>query len=81
MIYTHVSNKAINRIQSPLDRMFGNQAIKTDNKNDKKVFNLVPLYSIGKHIGRLTQHCEMRKKIIIISSVFVFFDSNSFRFI
>ena len=37
MIYTHVSNKAINRIQSPLDRMFGNQAIKIDNKNDKKL--------------------------------------------
>ncbi len=34
MIYTHVSNKAINRIQSPLDRMFGNPVIKTD---DKKV--------------------------------------------
>lgn len=32
-----VSNKAINRIQSPLDRMFGNPAIKTDKKNDKKV--------------------------------------------
>jgi site-specific recombinase XerD len=37
IIYTHVSNKAINRIQSPLDRMFGNPAIKTDRKNDKKL--------------------------------------------
>ncbi len=27
-IYTHVSNKAINRIQSPPDRMFGTPAIK-----------------------------------------------------
>ena len=37
MIYTHVSNKAINRIQSPPDRMFGNPGIKADNKNGKKV--------------------------------------------
>ena len=37
MIYTHVSNKAINRIQSPPDRMFGNPGIKPDNKNGKKV--------------------------------------------
>jgi site-specific recombinase XerD len=33
MIYTHVTNKAINRIQSPLDRL----NLKTDEKNDKKV--------------------------------------------
>ena len=37
MVYTHVSNKAINQIQSPLDRMFGNPAIKTDRKNDKNL--------------------------------------------
>jgi len=32
MIYTHVSGKAVARIQSPPDRMPGNPAIKTDNK-------------------------------------------------
>jgi len=32
MIYTHVSGKALTRIQSLLDRMLGNPAIKTDNK-------------------------------------------------
>ncbi len=37
IIYTHVSNKAINRIQSPPDRMFGNPGIKAANKNGKKV--------------------------------------------
>ncbi len=37
MIYTYVSNKAINRIQRPPDRMFGTPDIKTDNKNGKKV--------------------------------------------
>ncbi len=42
MIYTHVSNKAINRIQSPLDRMFGNPGIKADNK---KCNNFVILHS------------------------------------
>lgn len=33
MIYTHITNKAINRIQSPLDRL----NLNTDEKNDKKV--------------------------------------------
>ena len=33
MIYTHVTNKAINRIQSPLDRL----NLTTEEKNDKKV--------------------------------------------
>ena len=33
MIYTHITNKAINRIQSPLDRL----NLKTDEKTDKKV--------------------------------------------
>jgi len=37
MIYTHVNGKALAPIQSPLGRMPGNPAIKTDNKNDKKV--------------------------------------------
>ena len=32
MIYTHVTNKAINRIQSPLDRL----NLTTENKTDKK---------------------------------------------
>jgi hypothetical protein len=38
MMYTHVnSRKAPAWIQSPLDRIPGNQVIKTDKKNDKKV--------------------------------------------
>jgi site-specific recombinase XerD len=37
MIYTHVTNKAINRIQSPLDRLNLTTKEKTDKKNDKKV--------------------------------------------
>lgn len=37
MIYTHVTNKAINRIQSPLDRLNLKPEDKNDNKNDKKV--------------------------------------------
>ncbi len=37
MIYTHVSSKAISRIQSPSGRMFGTPGIKADNKNGKKV--------------------------------------------
>ena len=41
MIYTHVSNKAISRIQSPLDRIFVNQAVKTD----RKCNNFVLLHS------------------------------------
>jgi site-specific recombinase XerD len=32
MIYTHITSKAINRIQSPLDRL----NLKTEDKNDKK---------------------------------------------
>ena len=32
MIYTHVSNKAINRIQSPLDRL----NLEIENKSDEK---------------------------------------------
>jgi integrase/recombinase XerD len=37
MIYTHVTNKAINRIQSPLDRLNLTTEDKNDKKNDKKV--------------------------------------------
>lgn len=37
MIYTHVSNKATARIQSPLDRLLINTEIKKDEKNSKKV--------------------------------------------
>jgi site-specific recombinase XerD len=37
MIYTHVSNKATARIQSPLDRLLINTEIKNDKKNSKKV--------------------------------------------
>jgi len=37
MIYTHVTNKAINRIQSPLDRLNLTTEVKNDKKNDKKV--------------------------------------------
>jgi site-specific recombinase XerD len=37
MIYTHVTNKAINRIQSPLDRLNLKTEEKNDKKNDKKV--------------------------------------------
>jgi len=37
MIYTHVTNKAINRIQSPLDRLNLTTEAKNDKKNDKKV--------------------------------------------
>jgi S-adenosylmethionine synthetase len=33
MIYTHITNKAINRIQSPIDRL----NLKTEDKNDKKM--------------------------------------------
>ena len=37
MIYTHVTNKAINRIQSPLDRLNLTTEDKNYKKNDKKV--------------------------------------------
>jgi site-specific recombinase XerD len=37
MIYTHVTNKAISRIQSPLDRLNLTTEDKNDKKNDKKV--------------------------------------------
>ena len=37
MIYTHITSKAINRIQSPLDRLNLTTEEKTDKKNDKKV--------------------------------------------
>jgi integrase/recombinase XerD len=37
MIYTHVTNKAINRIQSPLDRLNLTTEDKNDKKNDKNV--------------------------------------------
>jgi site-specific recombinase XerD len=37
MIYTHVTNKAINRIQSPLDRLNLTTEDKNEKKNDKKV--------------------------------------------
>ena len=37
MIYTHVTNKAINRIQSPLDRLNLTTEDKNDKTNDKKV--------------------------------------------
>ena len=37
MIYTHITSKAINRIQSPLDRLNLKTEDKTDKKNDKKV--------------------------------------------
>jgi integrase/recombinase XerD len=37
MIYTHITNKAINRIQSPLDRLNLTTEDKNDKKNDKKV--------------------------------------------
>ncbi len=37
MIYTHVSNKVINRIQSPLDRLNINLEKKNDRENYEKV--------------------------------------------
>jgi len=37
LIYTHITNKAINRIQSPLDRLNLTTEDKNDKKNDKKV--------------------------------------------
>jgi site-specific recombinase XerD len=37
MIYTHISNKAISRIQSPLDRLNLNTENKRDEKDNKKV--------------------------------------------
>ncbi len=37
MIYTHVSSKAVARIQSPLDRLTMKTEIIIDDKNDKKV--------------------------------------------
>ena len=37
MIYTHITRKAINRIQSPLDRLNLKTEDKNDKKNDKKV--------------------------------------------
>lgn len=37
MIYTHITNKAINRIQSPLDRLNLTTDDKNDKENDKKV--------------------------------------------
>lgn len=37
MIYTHITSKAINRIQSPLDRLNLKTENKSDEKNNKKV--------------------------------------------
>ncbi len=45
MIYTHVSNNAVTRIQNPLDRLITNTEIKKDDKNEKKCNNFVLLHS------------------------------------
>ena len=37
MIYTHVTNKAIDRIQSPLNELNLKTKDKTDKRNSKKV--------------------------------------------
>ena len=47
MIYTHVSNKAINRIQSPLDRLNINMEKKEMNRITKKYNNFVLLHRYG----------------------------------